>query len=53
MSIDLHVLLDSSAARGILSRRGTGRVRHLSTKILWAQDAVAEACLRFTQSMGR
>ena len=46
MSIDLHVLLDSSAARGILSRRGTGRVRHLSTKILWAQDAVAEGLFK-------
>ena len=46
MSIDLHVLLDSSAARGMLSRRGTGRVRHLSTKILWAQDAVAEGLFK-------
>ena len=46
MSVDLHVILDSSAARGILSRHGSGRLRHLSTKILWAQDAVAEGLFK-------
>ena len=34
--------LDSSAARGILSRKGVGRLRHLSCRILWMQDLVAE-----------
>ena len=34
--------LDSSAARGILSRKGVGRLRHLSCRILWMQDLVSE-----------
>ena len=31
---------DSSAAQGILSRRGSGKVKHLETKQLWLQDKV-------------
>jgi hypothetical protein len=34
--------LDSSAARGILSRKGVGRLRHLSCRVLWFQDLVSE-----------
>ena len=34
--------LDSSAARGILSRKGVGRLRLLSCRVLWLQDLVAE-----------
>ena len=33
----VHHLLDSSAARGILSRQGVGRIRHLSCRVLWLQ----------------
>ena len=35
--IIVHHLLDSSAARGILSRQGVGRIRHLSCRVLWLQ----------------
>jgi len=31
------VMGDSSAAQGIVSRRGTGRVKHLRTLQLWVQ----------------
>ena len=34
----MYLYLDSSAARGVLSRRGVGRLRHLSCRILWLQD---------------
>ena len=37
-----HLLSDSSAARGILARRGTGRIRHLETQTLWVQKAVQD-----------
>ena len=30
--------LDSSAARGVLSGKGAGRLRHLSCRVLWLQD---------------
>ena len=33
---------DSSAARGITQRLGTGRVRHLEARHLWIQDKVRE-----------
>ena len=36
----VHHLLDSSAARGILSRQGVGRIRHLSCRVLWLQTLV-------------
>ena len=39
----VHHHLDSTAAMGILQRSGVGRIRHLSTRVLWTQQAVAEA----------
>ena len=38
----VHHHLDSTAAMGILQRSGVGRIRHLSTRVLWTQQAVAE-----------
>ena len=46
MAKDLHrdlklvVRTDSSAAKGIGSRRGVGKVRHLHTPCLWVQQRV-------------
>ena len=39
----VHHHLDSTAAMGVLQRSGVGRIRHLSTRVLWTQQAVAEA----------
>ena len=44
--------LDSSAARGILSRKGVGRLRHLSCRVLWLQDLVAEKKLMVKAVLG-
>ena len=38
--VAIEAYTDASACRGMLLRRGVGRVKHLSTKQLWAQDAV-------------
>ena len=38
VDIERHTFLDSSAARGLLSRQGVGKVRHMSGKLLWCQD---------------
>ena len=37
--------LDSAAARGIINRRGVGKVRHLSCKSLWLQERMADGSL--------
>ena len=44
--------IDSSAARGILSRRGVGRLRHLSCRVLWLQNLVGEKLLMVKAVLG-
>ena len=41
VKLNLIVKTDSSAAKGMLSRRGLGKQRHISTRYLWIQDRVA------------
>ena len=41
-SLGLRLFTDSAAAKGICSRRGCGRVRHLETPLLWVQKALEE-----------
>ena len=36
--VDIFSFLDSSSAKALFMRRGVGRVRHLDTRLLWAQD---------------
>ena len=36
----LELSLDSSAAKGICQRRGSGKVKHLEVKQLWLQEKV-------------
>ena len=38
--IGIKLNIDSSAAKGTLSRRGSGRIKHLTTKQLWVQEAI-------------
>ena len=40
MALPLRVWTDSSAAIGICSRQGLGKLRHLDTHTLWIQQAV-------------
>ena len=40
MNVPLRVWTDSSAAIGICSRQGLGKLRHLDTHTLWVQQAV-------------
>ena len=42
MDLKIEVLTDSSAAKGILQRRGSGKVKHLEAKQLWVQELVAK-----------
>ena len=36
----IRLLTDASACKGMLLRQGCGRIKHLSTKQLWAQGAI-------------
>ena len=49
LNIDGQVLVDSSAAQGIVHRQGVGKVKHLQTHQLWVQEVAAEGRLRYTK----
>ena len=42
----VRMVSDSSAARGFSSRRGAGKLEHLQTRYLWAQECIAMRHLR-------
>ena len=39
--LELHLLGDSSAAKGMMLRTGAGAIKHLCTKQLWIQERVS------------
>ena len=42
IELRVEVKIDSSAAQGILTRRGSGKMKHLEAKQLWVQELVME-----------
>ena len=44
--------IDSSAAKAILQRRGISKLRHLHTKALWVQQAVANKVFEVFKAKG-
>ena len=51
-SVEIEMNMDSSAAKSFASRRGTGRVKHIETKWLWLQSAVAGGQFRLKKVRG-
>ena len=47
-----RVFVDSTASKGIASRRGVARVRHLHVQLLWVQQVVAERGLTVLKVQG-
>jgi len=47
-----RLLVDANAAKGIASRRGVGKVRHLHVATLWLQQVVAEKRLWISKLPG-
>ena len=45
ISLPIVLYTDSSAAKGIASRRGLGKVRHIELSELWLQDQVARGLI--------
>ena len=52
VKIKLQVLTDSSAAKGIASRRGLGKVRHVEVNQLWIQEKVADGSIELSKVSG-
>jgi len=46
VDVDVTVKTDSSAANGIVHRRGCGKLKHLETRQLWAQEKVLSKRVR-------
>ena len=40
--VEIHLHTDSTAAKGIVGRKGLGKLRHLEVQYLWLQDHVAK-----------
>ena len=45
--LGVRVLGDSSAVKGIVSRKGVGRVKHLHTRQLWLQEQIQQKEMAF------
>ena len=52
LDLQLRLWTDSSAAKGIGSRRGIGKIRHLETSSLWLQRAVTDRRLTLHKDKG-
>jgi hypothetical protein len=39
-SVKLRVWIDATAAKGVASRTGLGKIRHMETRVLWVQQAL-------------
>ena len=50
--VEVVLATDSSAAKSLGSRRGTGKIRHLETKWLWLQAEVAEGRIKLEKVPG-
>ena len=48
LPLPVIVSSDSSAARGHVSRRGLGKMRHIQTRFLWVQERVGEGHIKIT-----
>ena len=52
ISLEVSVHADSSAAIGICRRTGIGKVRHLATGQLWAQERLRAGAFRLYKVLG-
>ena len=50
--LDLEIVTDASAAKGIASRRGLGKTRHIDVHFLWVQERVARGDLSVSKCWG-
>ena len=53
IQLELEVHTDAEAAKGIASRRGLGKVRHIAVHYLWVQERVAAGDLVLRKVLGK
>ena len=53
LKLEVEISSDSSAARGHVTRRGLGKMRHIQSRYLWVQERVGEGHLRVTSVPGK
>ena len=53
IKVRIRLWVDAEAAKGIASRCGLGRVRHMETKFLWLQEAVNSKKLELCKVWGQ
>ena len=46
IELEADLLIDASAAMGIVNRQGLGKVRHIHTQDLWLQNVVKQKVIR-------
>jgi hypothetical protein len=52
MEVEGRLYVDSSAAMGVVNRRGNGRLRHVRVGMLWIQEKVEEGDLKVSKVLG-
>ena len=52
VNLNINLNIDSGAAKGIASRRGLGKVRHIELCELWLQDQVARGRIAINKIRG-
>ena len=50
--LSITMCTDSSAAKGIATRKGLGKVKHLETRTLWVQDKVDQGIIKIRKVDG-
>ena len=53
LDVKAELVTDSSACKGLCSRRGAGRIRHIHCPALWLQHAVARRQIAITRRAGK
>ena len=53
VKVTIRVNIDASAAKGMASRRGLGKVRHIAVNQLWIQDRIARGDLTIEKVNGK
>ena len=50
-NLDVEVLTDSSAARGMAHRRGPGPMKHLHVKVMFVQELIEKRLLKILKNL--
>ena len=53
LEVKAELVMDSSACKGLCSRRGAGKILHIHCPALWLQHAVARRQIAITQRAGK